>query len=165
MVARGLLPVSRAEFAVSVEKTERMKLSNEHIELLRRLREQPMSQREMASPIPPFSEELERVGYVSFSSVNPSGSVIEITEVGQRALSAWVVADKLVTISGSDNTIGAALALARVTVGSYLSQCADIEASRIELRQMFADQLGSDTPVGSAILRWLDRSILRNPEN
>jgi hypothetical protein len=93
--------------------------------------------------------------------------VIEITEVGQRALSAWVVAEKLVTISGSDNTIGAALALAlaHVTVGSYLSQCADIEASRIEFRQIFANQPGSDTPVGSAILRWFDRSILRDPEN
>ena len=141
-------------------KTKRMKLSNEHMQLLRRLREHPMSQRETASPVPPFCEELERAGYVRFTSAHPSWTVIEITEVGRRALGASVVAHELVTVSGSDNTIGAALALARVTVGSYLSRSADIEASRFELRQMFADQPGSDTPIGRAILRWLDRSIL-----
>jgi hypothetical protein len=91
--------------------------------------------------------------------------VIEITEVGRRALGTSVVAHELVTVSGSDNTIGAALALARVTVGSYLSRSADVEASRFELRQMFADQPGSDTPIGRAILRWLDRSILRDHES
>jgi len=143
-------------------KTKRMKLSNEHMQLLRRLREHPMSQRETASPVPPFCEELERAGYVRFTSAHPSWTVIEITEVGRRALGASVVAHELVTVSGSDNTIGAALALARVTVGSYLSRSADVEASRFELRQMFADQPGSDTPIGRAILRWLDRSILRD---
>jgi hypothetical protein len=142
-----------------------MKLSSEHIELLRILQELPESQRETVSPITPVCQELEKAGCVRFSSIDPSKSLIEITEVGQRALGAWVVADELVVVSGSDDTIGAALALARVTAGSYLSRCADIEAARIELRQIFGDRPGSDTPVGSAILRWLDRTILRDPES
>jgi hypothetical protein len=142
-----------------------MKLSNEQVQLLRRLREHPMSQRETASPVPPVCEELERAGCVRFSSAHPSWTVIEITEIGQRALSAWGVVDELVTISGSDHTIGAALALARASVGSYLSRCADIETPRVELLQMFGDRPESDTPVGSAILRWLDRTIRRDPES
>lgn len=142
-----------------------MKLSSEHIELLRLLRELPESQRETASAITPICQELEKAGCVRFSSSDPSKSLIEITEVGQRALDAWAVADELVAISGSDDTIGAALALARVTAGSYLSRCADIEAARIELRQIFGDRPGSDTPVGSAILRWRDRAILHVPES
>jgi hypothetical protein len=142
-----------------------MKLSSEHIELLRLLQELPERQRETVSPITPGCQELEKAGCVRFSSIGPSKSLIEITEVGQRALGAWVVADQLVAISGSDDTIGAALALARVTAGSYLSRCADIEAARVELRQIFGNRAGSDTPVGSAILRWLDRTILRDPES
>jgi hypothetical protein len=142
-----------------------MKLGSEHIELLRLLQELPESQRETASPITPVCQELEKAGCVRFFSSDPSKSLIEITEVGQRALGAWAVADELVAISGSDDTIGAALALARVTAGSYLSRCADIEASRVELRQIFGDRPGSDTPVGSAILRWLDRAILNVPES
>jgi len=142
-----------------------MKLSNEHIELLRLLRELPESQRETANPIAPVCQELEKAGCVRCSSSNPSKSLIEITEVGQRALDAWAVADELVAISRSDDTIGAALALARVTAGSYLPRCADIAAARIELRQIFGDRPGSDTLVGSAILRWLDRAILHVPES
>jgi hypothetical protein len=142
-----------------------MKLSNAHMQLLRRLREHPIGQRETASPVPPFCEELERTGYVRFTSAHPSWTMIEITEVGRRALGASVVTHELVTVSGLDNTIGAALALARVTVGSYLSRSADVEASRFELRQMFADQPRSDTPIGRAILRWLDRSIVRGHES
>jgi len=142
-----------------------MKLSSEHIELLRLLRELPESQRETASPTTPVCQELEQTGCVRFSSSDPSKSLVEITEVGQRALDAWAVADELVAISGSDDTIGAALTLARVTAGSYLSRCADIEAARIELRQIFGDRPGSDTPVGSAILRWLDRAIFHVRES
>ena len=141
-----------------------MKLNSEHIELLRLLREIPDSQRETESPIPPVCQELERAGCVRLSSIDPSKSVVEITELGQRALDAWVVADELVTISGSDDTIGAAIALARVTIGSHLSRCADIDSARLELREMFSDRPGSDTPIGSAILRWLDRTIHRDPE-
>jgi hypothetical protein len=44
-----------------------------------------------------------------------------------------------------------------------LSQSADVKASRFELRQMFADQPGSE--IGRAILRWLDHSILRDHES
>src|SRR6516164_4635452 len=142
-----------------------VKLNSEHIELLRLLRELPDSQRETESPIPPVCHELESAGCVTLSSIDASKSVIEITELGQRALDAWVVADELVAISGSDDTIGAAIALARVTVGSYLSRCADIEAARIELRQMYGDRPESDTHVRSAILRWLDRTISRVPES
>ena len=142
-----------------------MKLNSEHIGLLRLLRELPDSQRETESPIPPVCQELERAGCVRLSSIDASKSVIEITELGQRALDAWDVADELVAVSGSDGTIGAAIALARVTVGSYLSRCADIDSARIELREMFSDRPGSDTPIGSAILRWLDRTILRDPES
>jgi hypothetical protein len=142
-----------------------MKLSSEHIELLRLLRGLPERERETASPMTPVCQELEKASCVRFSSIDPSKSLIEITEVGQRALDAWAVADELVAISGSDDTIGAALALARVTAGSYLSRCADIEAARIELRQIFRDQPGSGTPAGSAILRWLDRAILQVPES
>ena len=141
-----------------------MKLNSEQIELLRLLREIPDSQRETESPIPPVCQELERAGCVRLSSIDPSKSVVEITELGQRALDAWVVADELVTISGSDDTIGAAIALARVTVGSHLSRCADIDSARVELREMFSHRPGSDTPIGSAILRWLDRTINRDPE-
>jgi len=141
-----------------------MKLNSEHIGLLRLLRELPDSQRETESPISPVCQELERAGCVKLSSIDASKSVIEITELGQRALDAWDVADELVAISGSDDTIGAAIALARVTVGSYLSRCADIDSARIELREMFSDRPGSDTPIGSAILRWLDRTINRDPE-
>jgi hypothetical protein len=86
-----------------------MKLSNEHMQLLRRLRE-PM---ETASPVPPCCEELERAGYVRFTSAHPSSTVIEITEVGRRALGTSGVAHELITVSGSHSTIGAALALAR----------------------------------------------------
>jgi hypothetical protein len=142
-----------------------MKPRGEHVELLRLLRELPESQRETLSPIAPVCQELEKAGCVRFSSTDPSKSLIEITEVGQRALDAWVVADELVAISGSGDTIGAALALARVTAGSYLSRCVDIEAARIELRQIFGDRPGSDTRVGGAILRWLDRAILHVPES
>ena len=141
-----------------------MKLNSEHIGLLRLLRELPDGQRETESPIPPVCQELERAGCVRLSSIDASKSVIEITELGQRALDAWDVADELVAISGSDDTIGAAIALARVTVGSHLSRCADIDSARIELREMFSDRPGSDTPIGSAILRWLDRTINRDPE-
>ena len=141
-----------------------MKLNSEHIGLLRLLRELPDSQRETESPISPVCQELERAGCVKLSSIDASKSVIEITELGQRALDAWVAADELVAISGSDDTIGAAIALARVTVGSHLSRCADIDSARIELREMFSDRPGSDTPIGSAILRWLDRTINRDPE-
>ena len=141
-----------------------MKLNSEHIGLLRLLRELPDSQRETESPIPPVCQELERAGCVKLSSIDASKSVIEITELGQRALDAWDVADELVAISGSDDTIGAAIALARVTVGSHLSRCADIDPARVELREMFSDRPGSDTPIGSAILRWLDRTINRDPE-
>ena len=141
-----------------------MKLNSEHIGLLRLLGELPDSQRETESPISPVCQELERAGCVKLSSIDASKSVIEITELGQRALDAWDVADELVAISGSDDTIGAAIALARVTVGSYLSRCADIDSARIELREMFSDRPGSDTPIGSAILRWLDRTINRDPE-
>jgi len=141
-----------------------MKLNSEHIGLLRLLRELPDGQRETESPIPPVCQELERAGCVRLSSIDASKSVIEITELGQRALDAWVAADELVAISGSDDTIGAAIALARVTVGSHLSRCADIDSARIELREMFSDRPGSDTPIGSAILRWLDRTINRDPE-
>ena len=141
-----------------------MKLNSEHIGLLRLLRELPDSQRETESPISPVCQELERAGCVKLSSIDASKSVIEITELGQRALDAWDVADELVAVSGSDGTIGAAIALARVTVGSYLSRCADIDSARIELREMFSDRPGSDTPIGSAILRWLDRTINRDPE-
>jgi hypothetical protein len=142
-----------------------VKLNSEHIELLRLLRELPDSQRETESPIPPVCHELESAGCVTLSSIDASKSVIEITELGQRALDAWVVADELVAISGSDDTIGAAIALARVTVGSHLSQCADIDSARVELREMFSDRPGSDTPIGSAILRWMDRTILQDPES
>jgi hypothetical protein len=142
-----------------------MKLSSEHIELLRLLRELPESQRETASPMTPVCQELEKAGCVQLSSSYASKSLIEITEVGQRALDAWAVADELVAISGSGGSLGAALALARETAGAYLSRCADIEAARIELRQIFGDRPGSDTPVGSAILRWLDRAILQIPES
>ncbi|MBV8282089.1 MAG: hypothetical protein JO347_08515 [Candidatus Eremiobacteraeota bacterium] len=142
-----------------------MKLGSEHIELLRLLQELPESQRETASPITPVCEELEKAGCVRFSSSDPSKSLIKITEVGQRALDAWVVADELVAISGSNDTMGAALALARVTAGSYLSRCGDIEAARIELREIFGDRPGSKTPIGSAILRWLDSAILQFPES
>ena len=135
------------------------------IERLRLLRELPESQRETVSPITPVCQELEKAGCVQFSSIDPSKSLIEITEVGHRALDAWVVADELVAISGSDDTIGAALTLARVTAGSYLSRCVDMGAARVELRQIFGDRPGSDTPVGSAILRWLDRAILHVPES
>ena len=141
-----------------------MKLNSEHIGLLRLLRELPDGQRETESPIPPVCQELERAGCVRLSSIDASKSVIEITELGQRALDAWDIADELVAISGSDDTIGAAIALARVTVGSHLSRCADIDSARIELREMFSDRPGSDTPIGSAILRWLDRTINRDPE-
>ena len=141
-----------------------MKLNSEHIGLLRLLRELPDGQRETESPIPPVCQELERAGCVRLSSIDASKSVIEITELGQRALDAWDVADELVAISGSDDTIGAAIALARVTVGSHLSRCADIDPARVELREMFSDRPGSDTPIGSAILRWLDRTIHRDPE-
>lgn len=142
-----------------------MKLNSGHIELLRLLRELADGQREAESPISPVCQDLERAGYVSLSSIDPSKSVIEITELGQRALEAWGVTDELVTISGSDDTIGAAIALARVTVGSYLSRCADIDSARVELRDMFSDRSGSDTPIGSAIIRWLDRTIRRDPES
>ena len=142
-----------------------MKISGEHIELMRHLQELPVGQSETVSPITSIYQELEKAGCVRFSSIGPSKSLIEITEVGQRALDAWVVADELVAISGSGDTIGAALALARVTAGSYLSRCADIEAARVELRQIFGNRAGSDTPVGSAILRWLDRAILHVPES
>ena len=142
-----------------------MKLNSGHIELLRLLRELADGQRETESPISPVCQDLERAGYVSLSSIDPSKSVIEITELGQRALEAWGVTDELVTISGSDDTIGAAIALARVTVGSYLSRCADIDSARIELRAMFSDRPGSDMPIGSAIIRWLDRTIRRDPES
>ena len=142
-----------------------MKLNSGHIELLRLLRELADGQPETESPISPVCQDLERAGYVSLSSIDPSKSVIEITELGQRALEAWGVTDELVTISGSDDTIGAAIALARVTVGSYLSRCADIDSARIELRAMFSDRPGSDMPIGSAIIRWLDRTIRRDPES
>jgi hypothetical protein len=142
-----------------------MRFSSEHIELLHVLQELPVSEREMVSPVTPVCQELEKAGCVRFLLIDPSKSVIEITEVGQRTLDAWVAADELVPIAGSEDTIGAALALARVTVGSYLSRCADIEAARIELRQMFGDRPESNTPVGSAILRWLDRTIRRDPES
>jgi hypothetical protein len=140
-----------------------MKLSKEHIDLLRLLQEVPETQRETVSPTMPICQELEKAGCVRLSSIDDSKSVIQITEFGQRALDAWGIADELVAISGSDDTIGAALALARVTTGSYLSRYADIGAARIELRQIFGDRLGSDTP--SAILRWLDRAILLVPES
>ena len=142
-----------------------MRFSSEHIELLHVLQELPVSEREMASPVTPVCQELEKAGCVRFFSADPSKSVIEVTEVGQRTLDAWVATDELVSISGSEDTIGAALALARVTVGSYLSRCADIEAARIELRQMFEDRPEPDTHVRSAILRWLDRTIRRDPES
>ena len=142
-----------------------MKISGEHIELMRHLQELPVGQSETVSPITSIYQELEKAGCLRFSPVDPSKSVIEVTEVGQRTLDAWVAADELVPIAGSEDTIGAALALARVTVGSYLSRCADIEAARIELRQMFGDRPESNTPVGSAILRWLDRTIRRDPES
>ena len=142
-----------------------MKISGEHIELMRHLQELPVGQSETVSPITSIYQELEKAGCLRFSPVDPSKSVIEVTEVGQRTLDAWVATDELVSISGSEDTIGAALALARVTVGSYLSRCADIEAARIELRQMFGDRPESNTPVGSAILRWLDRTIRRVPES
>ena len=142
-----------------------MKISGEHIELMRHLQELPVGQSETVSPITSIYQELEKAGCLRFSPVDPSKSVIEVTEVGQRTLDAWVATDELVSISGSEDTIGAALARARVTVGSYLSRCADIEAARIELRQMFGDRPESNTPVGSAILRWLDRTISRVPES
>ena len=142
-----------------------MRITSEHIELLRVLQALPVSEREMVSPVTPICQELEKAGCVRFFSADPSKSVIEVTEVGQRTLDAWVATDELVSISGSEDTIGAALALARVTVGSYLSRCADIEAARIELRQMFGDRPESNTPVGSAILRWLDRTIRSDPES
>ena len=124
-----------------------------------------MSEREMVSPVTPVCQELEKAGCVRFLLIDPSKSVIEITEVGQRILEAWVATDELVSISGSEDTIGAALARARVTVGSYLSRCGDIDAARVELWQMFGDRPESDTPVGRAILRWLDRTIRRDPES
>ena len=142
-----------------------MKISGEHIELMRHLQELPVGQSETVSPITSIYQELEKAGCLRFSPVDPSKSVIEVTEVGQRTLDAWVATDELVSISGSEDTIGAALARARVTVGSYLSRCADIEAARIELRQMFGDRPESDTHVRSAILRWLDRTIRRVPES
>ena len=142
-----------------------MKISGEHIELMRHLQELPVGQSETVSPITSIYQELEKAGCLRFSPVDPSKSVIEVTEVGQRTLDAWVATDELVSISGSEDTIGAALARARVTVGSYLSRCADIEAARIELRQMFGDRPESDTHVRSAILRWLDRTISRVPES
>ena len=142
-----------------------MKISGEHIELMRHLQELPVGQSETVSPITSIYQELEKAGCLRFSPVDPSKSVIEVTEVGQRTLDAWVATDELVSISGSEDTIGAALARARVTVGSYLSRCADIEAARIELRQMFEDRPESDTHVRSAILRWLDRTISRVPES
>ena len=142
-----------------------MKISGEHIELMRHLQELPVGQSETVSPITSIYQELEKAGCLRFSPVDPSKSVIEVTEVGQRTLDAWVATDELVSIAGSEDTIGAALALARVTVGSYLSRCADIEAARIELRQMFGDRPESDTHVRSAILRWLDRTIRRVPES
>jgi len=142
-----------------------MRFTSEHIELLRVLQGLPVGEREMASPVTPVCQELEKAGCVRSVSVDPSRSVIEVMEVGQRTLDAWVATDELVSISGSEDTIGAALARARVTVGSYLSRCADIEAARIELRQMFGDRPESDTHVRSAILRWLDRTISRVPES
>src|SRR6516164_6265375 len=142
-----------------------MKISGEHIELMRHLQELPVGQSETVSPITSIYQELEKAGCLRFSPVDPSKSVIEVTEVGQRTLDAWVATDELVSISGSEDTIGAALALARVTVGSYLSRCADIEAARIELRQMFEDRPEPDTHVRSAILRWLDRTIRSDPES
>jgi hypothetical protein len=81
--------------------------------------------------------------YITLSNFTHQG-IVNVKHTSCRgncpSLEASAATDELVTIAGSEDTIGAALALARVTVGSYLSRCADIEAARIELRQMFGDR-------------------------